>query len=1020
MRLLTFAALVPLGALAAQGEFVNFEVPQVKPIEIARINGHDYVLACNTPNNAVEIYDTSTNVLVASFKTGQGPVSVRYSASRGEVFTANFIGDSVTVARLIPGQWGGPPRAEVRRTSWVGDQPCDVAFFPDDRYLLVTMSEIGALSWWYADTLAPIGGNAMRMDLTSPWFSPAATKALKEPRALLVDGQRVFVLGHKGGNSSAFDHDLWSFDFATFQQHDLGGLGSINHGMVRARDGRLFTVGTLAQNHLVGESAVAAAPTGFVQSRLWVIQNPGTPGAVVRSRDLNRDSFGSIVGKNDALSQPTGVALQDSASGVVKVFVAGYHSDRLAVLHPLGPDPASWRRTTIQLPVDYGRGYVRTGPRGLAWKSANWSQTGDPGNRLYCLNQLDNSLSVIDPDGEFEVRRIGLGHDPTPTPIRVGRAFLYSANLSGSGFVACASCHVDGRSDSLGWNLGNPSGFATQPIDQQLLDGVTGLFVTSHYPDDKGVMVTQTLQGLVTAAVNPSAQHLFALEPYHWRGDRAKLNSFNGAYVTLLGGANVGTPNQPKGLTDDRMQDLVDMLNTIVHEPNAEQWIERRYLGELGDPDLEDGSDQLLGLKLFHTRGFGGDSMGGRSCVQCHSLPAGSNRRITEVESVSVQPMLTAGLRMLFQRDARRDSSAFTLSAAKTGEFGLSHFGKVPSLNLFVTIGFSHHLGDPAKVAALIRFLRAFDSGIAPLIGASFTIDAATPAAVAARMFDLIEGQVRLANVGLAVRARLAGQTKGYWFDLTASPAAYSEVGGWSSRSRASLLADLRTSDDVLVLEATPLGSERRIAAPSGIAGWLPGPAPSGLALAPMAPSSAWAQVPLLTKNWRKGTGPHDFRWDGEIVSGLPAPEPRSQKALRIFQQALIAKAPQLGLAAMRHEAPRRFAVVGNNIRLGARLVLQHAFAPASETIEMPLFPTDRLDAGRRRWETTVEADPQLLYVLLLGGPQAPDVQAALRGEIAEPPPPAAFDPLGWNRWLATVRNEDGTAASVTQALRIE
>jgi YVTN family beta-propeller protein len=1019
MRSILFATLVPLAALTAQGEFVNFEIPQVKPIEIARVNGHDYLLVCNTPNNTVEVYDTSTNALAASFKTGQGPVSVRFSASRGEAFTANFIGDSVTVARLIPGQWGGQLRAEVQRTSWVGDEPCDIAFFPDDRYLLVSMSEIGALSWWYADTLAPIGGPGLRMSLTSPWFSPAATKAIKEPRRLLVDGLRVFALGHKGGNSNQFDYDLWSFDFATFQQNDLGGLGSINHAMVRARDGRLFTVGTLAQNHFVGESAVAAAPTGFVQSRLWLVENPGTPGAVVRSRDLNRDSFGGIVGRNDALSQPTDVVLQDSASGVVKVFVAGYHSDRLAVLHPSGANPATWRRTTIQIPVDYTRGYVRSGPRGLAWKSANFGQSGDPGNRLYVLNQLENSVSVIDPASELEVRRIGLGHDPTPTNIRVGRAFLYSADHSGSGFVACASCHVDGRTDSLGWNLGKPGGSATTPIDQKLLDGVTGLFATTHYPDDKGVMVTQSLQGLVSSVVNPAAQHLFANAPYHWRGDRATVNAFNSAYVTLMGAPNVGTPQQPRGLSDERMQDLVDMLNTIAYPPNAEQWIERRYLGDLGDPDLDDGSDQLLGLKLFHTLGFAGELMAGRSCVQCHSLPTGSNRLITEVEAVSVQPMLTAGLRMLFQRDARRDESAFTLSGAVTGEFGLSHFGKVPSLNLFLSVGVGRRIGA-AKTTALTRFLRAFDSGIAPLIGAAFTIKATTPPHAAARMFDLIENQVRLANTGLALRARIAGETKGYWFDLSTDPPSYSEVGGWTSRSRASLLADLRSQDDVLVLEATPVGSERRVAAPSGVAGWLPGPAPTGLALAPMAPSSAWAQVPRLRKNWRRGTGPDDFNWDGEIVSGVPAPEPRSLKALRIFQAALIEKAPQFGLTALRHEAPRRFAVHGNNIRLGARLLLRHAFAAGSETIEMPLFPTDRVDAGRRRWETTVEADPRLLYVLLLGGPQAPEVQAALRGEIAEPPPPSAFDPIGWNRWTATVRNEDGTSASVTQALRIE
>ena len=46
------AALSP--SLLAQGEFVNFETPQVKPIAVAHVNGKDWLLGCNTPDNSVE------------------------------------------------------------------------------------------------------------------------------------------------------------------------------------------------------------------------------------------------------------------------------------------------------------------------------------------------------------------------------------------------------------------------------------------------------------------------------------------------------------------------------------------------------------------------------------------------------------------------------------------------------------------------------------------------------------------------------------------------------------------------------------------------------------------------------------------------------------------------------------------------------------------------------------------------------------------------------------------------------
>lgn len=1009
--------------VVAQGSFVNFEEPQVAPITVLRVGGHDYLAVCNTPNNSVEIYNTSTNARVTSFRTGQGPVTVRYAESRGELFTANFIGDSVTVARVIPETWGGLRSVEVRRTSHVGDEPCDIAFFPDDRAIVVTMSGFGALAWYDADNLRPIGGQlGGRMDLTFPWFSPAATKALKEPRRILWDGQLLLTLGSKGGNTPAFDFDLWGFNLSTFEQSDLGGLGSTNHAMLRLKDGRLLVVGTMARNDLIGEAAVRAAPTGFVESWLWTVDRPGRAGATVQGRDLNRDRFGSVVAKTEALSQPTDVAVSYDFGGLDKVFVAGFHSDRVGVLHADGGPPSGWRHTRIDIPVDYQSGYLRNGPRGLAFKDANPAQSGDPGARLYVLNRLSNSVSVVDPAGERELTRFPLARDPTPTFIRIGRSFLYNADLSGNGIVACTSCHVDARSDSLGWNLGVAgSSSANVPINPFLVDGVTGLHQTQVYPDDKGVMTTQSLQGLVTHPVNPEAQRHFSNAPFHWRGDRDSVNAFNSAFVTLMGAPNQGTPQQPKGLSDGLMQDLVDMIHSIVLPPNREQWLERTYVGDLGDPDQEDGADQLRGLKLFHTAGVPAGITGGRSCVQCHWLPGGSNRRITSVDKIDQQPTLTAGLRNLAEREAVLERSAFTLSNVKTGGFGLFHFGRVPSINHFVFAAFRRHFNDDIdKITSLTRFIRAYDTGTAPMVGAAFTINRTTSAAETAWVLGLLDREAGRANIGVAVHARLGGVQRGFFYDLTSSPPVYRDVQSFAFRDRAGLLSDLRSADDLLVFQATPPGSERRLCSPTGGAGWIPGPIPSSVSLEPMAPNSAWAPVTRLTKNWAKGTGAHDFRWDGEILTGYPVDEPRSLQTLRIYQQALINKAPQFGLTAMRHEAPRRFAVMGRDIRPGAVLELRHATDPALEPFVLELFPTNRFASGRQRWETAAEASPLLTYTLLLGGPNAPDVQNALFGRVSEPPPPSAFNPVGWNQYRATVRNEDGTSATVTGALRIE
>jgi hypothetical protein len=167
------------------------------------------------------------------------------------------------------------------------------------------------------------------------------------------------------------------------------------------------------------------------------------------------------------------------------------------------------------------------------------------------------------------------------------------------------------------------------------------------------------------------------------------------------------------------------------------------------------------------------------------------------------------------------------------------------------------------------------------------------------------------------------------------------------------------------------------------------------------------------------------------VFNGGTLPEPLSLKSVRLLQRALLQFAPSgFGLPQMRHEAPRRFAVTGDDIRHGARLQLRipnptvpnlappFADLAAHTTLfEMNLYPTEQKVDGKRVWETNVEADPLLVYTLLLGGPQAPGVGKAI-GEPHDPffsPenqvfPPGTFDP-NWNTHHVVVVNEDGTSS---------
>ncbi len=67
------ALLASSSDLSAQGEFVNFETGPVRPLTVARVDGHDYLLVCNTPDNSVEVYDTVSDGFIVRVPVGLRP-----------------------------------------------------------------------------------------------------------------------------------------------------------------------------------------------------------------------------------------------------------------------------------------------------------------------------------------------------------------------------------------------------------------------------------------------------------------------------------------------------------------------------------------------------------------------------------------------------------------------------------------------------------------------------------------------------------------------------------------------------------------------------------------------------------------------------------------------------------------------------------------------------------------------------------------------------------------------------------
>lgn len=1053
--LLVLAASFALTAGATLADnFVNFEEPQTQPITVIRLEipgiaqpapVSNYALkaeaelepivlnvlaVANTPDNSVEFYEADFPWgFLGRVRSGLGPVTVRWNEEHQRLYVCNFSGDSVSMVHLWLNANGSLGYA-LERIVDVGDEPSDIAFSPDDATAYVTLSSQSGITVRNATDLSVV--NAFdRLNITVG----SEDQAVKMPRQIAVDSNgRMMVLNLMGElapplSGLTYDLDLY-VEEAGGVVSQVNGLGTTNHAFAFSADGtKMFVVGTRA-GHFDGTGVVQVSQlvTGFVQSWLWVLDVPPTgapvpvaesvagPGPswpVLQSINLNRDysvaALTEVTPKSQALSQPTDVVvLSDQDGGVQKLFLTAYHSDKIARLQPDANAPGGWDIKRIKIPVlKPAQKYTIAGPRGLTIGKRLKNRVGSNDTFVFVANRLDNTVAVVSTTSETIVGHFSLQYDPTPDVIRVGREHLYDAERhSGNGMVSCASCHVDARTDGLPWNLGEDK--IGPPIGPGFHDrnGQT-LITMPDFPDDKGPMITQTLLGLVNYPTNEAGQGLFTNAPYHWRGDKDTVDDFNEAFVNLQGTPNVsGDPNDPKGLSDPKMRDYRLFVNTLRHPPNPDQARDRRQTGVLGDDpnDTSLATGTNLGMVLYHNH----LAVDVRSCSDCHSTGNGSSSSSTLTFSVprtvttgpdQEQPIETAALRSIRQRESQIFTATENL---KTANFGLMHDGVLlfaSSLENFIAITFGTMTAG--ERLAVIEFVQQFDTGIAPAAGLAHTLGQPNDNFI----LDLLEDQVREANIGVAVHVRSGNTVKGYWYDTTVSPAMYREEGSTTNLLSRATLQSMAAAGDTVIFQGCPLGTERRWASATGKATVLTGQ-PSGITLEAMAPPTHWLGV----------AGLNQFAW--QLPPGI-LPTNSNMWTRDAFQQALI-PTPSFGIPMKRHEPPRRFRVTGDNIRPGAQLHIGMPMtAPQSAPltyVSLDLYPTQYTgDGGRQIWETSEDMAPNMTLVMLNGGPWAPDVVATFQRTTTTP----NLQPVLWNGFEALVQNEDGSLSTNTGVFHV-
>lgn len=719
-------------------DFKSFESPQVHPLALTPDGTR--LLAVNTPDNRLAVFQLSgaQPQLIAEIPVGLEPVSVA-ARNDHEAWVTNWLSDTVSVVDLVT--------ANVIRTIDVGDEPTDVVFAGQQRDL--------------AFVCVSGGGQVKVYDAGSPADDPQVIDIRgKQPRALARDssGGRVFVSIFESGNQttvvpasqvkaaggppkpspkmkklppapdvglivkwngaawadergntkwnafvpySLSDVDLVVIDATQSVpriENEVRSIGTqIGNAAFDPTSDRLYVANIEAHNdvrfepNLKGQfTSTRVSIIDFATSRanLHVVNlNPHINAAVPEGTDSERSL---------SLALPADVAR--AADGAL--YIAATGSAKVGVLDRTGE---------VQARINVGQG-----PTGLAVDEAR--------QRLYVLNRFDETLSLVDLKTRSEVGRIPIGFDPEPQAVRQGRRFLYDASLSAHGDLACASCHPGGHRDGLAWDLGNPRGQLQR----------VGL---STFHPMKGPMTTQSLRGII------------GNEPLHWRGDRDKLDDFNPAFMSLLGG--------PRELTADEMSAFSSFVKTLAYPPNPNQNPDRTF------PDPSSGPSAERGRQLFSNGALDGGLL---SCNACHSAFPGfrsgtDNLIIPGLLLQESQDFKVPQLRGAYQKFGLQNSAGEQLSG-----FGFIHDGSIDTLLDFLRLPVFTFRNDDER-RDVEAFVLAFDTGLAPAVGLQVTINGENrfSASVAERVNLLIQ-QASFGNCDLVLKGIYGGAHRGFLY----------------------------------------------------------------------------------------------------------------------------------------------------------------------------------------------------------------------------------------------------------------
>ncbi len=571
------------------------------------------------------------------------------------------------------------------------------------------------------------------------------------------------------------DRDVAMIDTSTLEVTCAHRLMNICMGVaVNPMSGEIAVIGTDAMNERRFEPVLNGV---FLRVNIALV-DPVT--RTNRLRDLNPHlDYATRTLPQDqraaSLGDPRGI--EWSADGT-RAYITGMGSRNMIVVDKDGS------RINPQ-PVELGEG-----PTGIAVDEAR--------ARVYVWNRFSSSISVVDTSAGVVVTNVPV-FDPTPDIIRKGRRHLYDTRkTSGLGIAACASCHVDGRTDRLAWDLGDPAGDTVANQNQE-------------FHPMKGPMVTQTFQDIITPFLgsdprSPTAQSL------HWRGDRKNLEEFNPTFTDLQ--AN------DVELSTNEMAEFKGMLATIFFPPNFLRTLTNGLPASValpghygrpptnGDPasPLPPGNPQLARLQFA------------AQCSGCHSLTRGGRASATEI-FVIPRAGAEGGFKIAQLRSLLDKVGMDHTSTNSRAGFGYLHDGRVGTLTQFLIDGFGSAFATDQSIANMVAFFLCFPGSdieggpnlsqdVPAATGREVTFASSTPPSLLNDMFNLaLDLNSRL---DLIVRGHKEGRARS-WLLRRITQDFLSDRNGETARTLAEVIAAAAPGNEFTAI-LVPRGTGARLA----------------------------------------------------------------------------------------------------------------------------------------------------------------------------------------------------------------